>query len=265
MEVVAMNRLKTLSQSQTLYLLIAAYILAAVIYIFIPGGSLDMSAAFTTAAGPQMPAWQMALGNAGLILVLYTSLGLIGLWLARKIGWPGLYRAAASPRELWIRPLGWGAVVGLVLVSADLLAQRFTSFAGFPHPAFPASILASFTAGVGEEIIFRLFLMSLWAAILTWLSRKLLPGRQSEEIIFWIANLIGALAFAASHMGTAMVLAGVSSPTELPAVMLIELFALNGLLGLVAGAAFRRDGLLAASGVHFWADIVWHVLYGVLV
>lgn len=259
-----MNRIKTLSQSQLFVLLIGAYILAAVIYIFIPGGSLDMSAAFTSAGGPQMPAWQMALGNAGLILVLYTSLGLLGLWLARKINWPGLYRLTATWRDLWVRPLGWGAVVGLVLVSADLLARRFTSFTGFPHPAFPASILASFTAAVGEEIIFRLFVMSLWAAILAWLFRKLLLNYRSGEVIFWTANLIGALAFAAGHMGTAMVLAGVSSPAELPPVMLVELFTLNGLLGLVAGVAFRRDGLLAASGVHFWADIVWHVLYGVL-
>jgi hypothetical protein len=264
MENVQMDGLKGLTQTKTLMLLVALYILAAVIFIFVPGGSMDMSAAFSGAAGPQMPAWQIALGNAGIILVLYAGLGLIGLVLTRKLGWPGIYRVGASRRELFLHPLVYGVAVGLILVIVDLLAQQFTSFEGFAHPAFPASILASLSAAIGEEIMFRLFMMSLWAALLSWLSPRLLPGRQTGDTIFWIANLIGALTFAASHLGTAMILAGVSSPAALHPVMLAEMMVLNGLLGLVAGWVFRRDGLLAAAGVHFWADIIWHVLFGLL-
>ncbi len=260
-----MSGLRSLSQIKLLMLLIGIYILAAVVFIFVPGGSLDMSAAFTNVTEVTMPAWQMALGNAVLILVIYTGLGLIGLLLARRLGWPGIYRVDASGRDLFLRPILFGAAVGLILVVVDLLTQRFTSFVGFAHPAFPASILASLTAGIGEEVMFRLFVTSLWAAILTWLSRKLLPGRQNDQVIFWIANLVGALAFAAGHLGTAMVLAGVSTPAALSPALLVELVTLNGLLGLVAGIAFRRDGLLAASGVHFWADIVWHVVYGLMI
>lgn len=259
-----MGGLRGLSQVKTLILLIGIYVLAAVIFIFVPGGSLDMSAAFTSAADMTIPAWQMALGNAALILVLYTGLGLIGLQLARWLGWPGIYRVNAGARDLFYRPGLYGMAVGLILVVVDLLTQRFTSFEGFAHPAFPASILASLTAGIGEEVMFRLFVMSLWATILTWLSRRLLSGRRLENAIFWFANLIGALAFAAGHLGTAMVLAGVSTPAALPTALLVELVTLNGLLGMVAGMAFRRDGLLAASGVHFWADILWHVLYGLV-
>ena len=54
---------------------------------------------------------------------------------------------------------------------------------------------------------------------------------------------------------------------DLPAVpvfTLDEVFLLNGLVGILAGRAAQRDGLVAASGIHFWADIVWHVIYGVL-
>jgi len=32
-------------------------------------------------------------------------------------------------------------------------------------------------------------------------------------------------------------------------------------VALVAGERCRRDGLVAAMGVHFWADIVWHVIW----
>ena len=50
----------------------------------------------------------------------------------------------------------------------------------------------------------------------------------------------------------------------LPAMMLAELIVLNGILGLLAGESFARDGLVAAAGVHFWADVVWHVIFGAL-
>ena len=46
--------------------------------------------------------------------------------------------------------------------------------------------------------------------------------------------------------------------------MLAELIVLNGILGLLAGESFARDGLVAAAGVHFWADVVWHVIFGAL-
>jgi hypothetical protein len=46
--------------------------------------------------------------------------------------------------------------------------------------------------------------------------------------------------------------------------MLAEIFLLNGLLGVVAGGLFARRGAVAAMGVHFWADIVWHVVYGII-
>jgi len=57
-----------------------------------------------------------------------------------------------------------------------------------------------------------------------------------------------------------MVVLGVANPAEIPPPILIELFLLNGIVGLVAGAQYISNGLVAAIGVHFWADIVWHVV-----
>ena len=36
------------------------------------------------------------------------------------------------------------------------------------------------------------------------------------------------------------------------------------LLGLAAGRLSWRDGLVAAMGVHFWADMIWHVVWPLL-
>jgi hypothetical protein len=61
-----------------------------------------------------------------------------------------------------------------------------------------------------------------------------------------------------------MFLTGASSPAEINPILLAETFLLNGILGLVAGERYMKDGLIAASGVHFWADMVFHVLWGSL-
>jgi hypothetical protein len=69
------------------------------------------------------------------------------------------------------------------------------------------------------------------------------------------------LAFAAGHLPGAMFILDVGNPVDLPAPFLIELFVLNGIVGLVAGAQYTRTGLVAAIGVHFWTDIVWHAVW----
>jgi membrane protease YdiL (CAAX protease family) len=120
------------------------------------------------------------------------------------------------------------------------------------------SIFASLGAGIGEEILFRGFVFGLWGLILNWLLKRF-NGRTAA---LWIANIIAALAFGAGHLGTIMFLTGASSFAELSPVLLIEMFLLNGIIGLLAGWRYMKDGLIAASGVHFWTDMVFHVLYG---
>lgn len=75
--------------------------------------------------------------------------------------------------------------------------------------------------------------------------------------------MIAALGFAASHFGTVMVLAGANSINELSPVLMVEIFVQNGIVGLVAGQRYMKDGLVAAAGVHFWTDVVFHVIWGV--
>ena len=253
-------------QRKIFFLLIAVYVLAAIAFFFVPGGAMDMPSqlGMEDSGMPDIPTWQLALANAGIILVFYGLIGLLGLWLATKIDLPGIFRPGATRREWFLRPLIVGVIGGVVLVIVDLLVTRYGDFGGFPHPAFPGSLLASLTAGIGEEIIFRLFVMSLWAMILIWLFGKIFRERNTRPWALWIANIIAALAFAAGHLGSAMLIFGVSSPMELPAQVLLMIFALNGLVGILAGRLFITEGLIAAAGVHFWLDIVWHVIYGLV-
>lgn len=206
----------------------------------------------------RMPGWLLGLANAGIVLVLYGLLGLAGVWFARKLSLPGIYREGAGWRHWVVVPMAIGGALGLVLIVGDgLFARASETWAGFPHPEFPLSIIASATAGIGEEILFRLFVMGLWAFLLDLVLRRW----KARRLSLWAGNVIASLAFGAAHLPATMMILGVSTPAELPSVVIAELFVLNGLVGIVAGERYVREGLIAAVGIHFWTDVVWHILW----
>jgi membrane protease YdiL (CAAX protease family) len=202
----------------------------------------------------------VGLANAGIVLVLYGLMGLAGIWFATRLRLPGIYREDGNWQTWVLIPFALGVLCGLVLITGDLIFAPINDFGRFPHPEFPLSVLASLSAGIGEEIVFRGFIFGLWGLILNWALGRFI-GRTA---ILWIANIIAALAFGAGHLGTALVLTGVATVSDLHPVLLVEIFLLNGIVGLVAGQQYIKTGLVAAIGVHFWTDIVWHVLWGLL-
>ncbi len=215
------------------------------------GGALPIS---------PVPDWVFGLANAALVVVLYALAGLAGFWFARKLGLPGIYRTGAGWGELFWTPLLIGAIAGVLLVLGDRLFVWAGDLPALPHPPFPFSIVASASAGIGEEIMFRGFVMGLWAYLLNLLLRRW----RMTGLALWIANVVAALAFAAGHLPTVMVLYNVASPAELPGLLVAEVFVLNTVISLAAGWRYMTSGLVAAIGIHFWADIVWHVLWPLL-
>lgn len=200
----------------------------------------------------------LGLANAGIVLVMYGVLGLLGYWFARKLELPGVFSEDGNWRRWFWIPLLLGLIGGVFIVIGDVLFAPINGFGRFPHPVFPISITASISAGIGEEITFRMFVFGLWGLILNWLLKRF--NRRTAAL--WIANIIAALAFGAAHLGTIMVLTGATSPAELSPILLIEMFLLNGVIGSLAGWRYMKDGLVAAAGIHFWTDIVFHVFWG---
>ena len=74
-------------------------------------------------------------------------------------------------------------------------------------------------------------------------------------------SILVAIVFGANQLGTVFILTGASSLAKLDPALLGEIFFLNGLLELVADERYTKDGLVAASGVHFWADVIFHVFW----
>lgn len=200
----------------------------------------------------------LGLANAGIVLVLYGSLGLAGYWFARKLELPGIFSEDGNWHRWFFIPFLLGLICGVFFVVGDLLFASINGLGRFPHPSFPTSILASISAGIGEEIAFRGFVFGLWGIILNWLLKHF----NGHNIALRVANIIAALAFAAGHLGTAIILTDASSLAELNPFLVAEIFILNGLVGIVACERYMKDGLIAASGVHFWTDVVFHVVWG---
>jgi hypothetical protein len=186
----------------------------------------------------------------------------IGLWAARRVGFTlPIFDAVASRA-----PIPWPGRAALVAVAAgfaggalDVLLDAFvfvpakTLALSGGQPAAWEGFLASFYGGISEEAIFRLFLLSLVALGL----RRLFLGPGARPLpsgLFWMANLIAALAFSLGHLPATAALA------PLTASLVVRAIVLNGILALLFGALYRRYGLEMAILAHFSADIALHVV-----
>src|SRR5262249_25519527 len=190
------------------------------------------------------------------LVVVYGLLGFVGLRLARTRGFEPAPCLTAiwnpqSSRGGWRRAGGALALrrgwAGLV-VAAVAAIKRFLpgTLPGMLHPpGVAASLLASVAGSFGEEILFRLFALSL-------LLRLLPQGRVGTTVAIGVA----AFAFAAAHAPALVFLFVVWQ--RVPRISWVWLIALNGMLGVVFGVVYLRHGIVCAVLAHFGTDVVWH-------
>ncbi len=192
-----------------------------------------------------------ALQSAGYGLIL----GAAGIFLGKKTG---LWK---DERALTRKPLVISAaasvVGGLTLILPDLLffgrysEAIMNSYAAKPTVPY---LLATVTYGaVIEEVMLRLFLMSLIAFIL---HKVLGKGRDKPTNgILIAANVGAALLFAAGHLPATVLLLGTSP------LILFRCFLLNGGFGLLFGWLYRKYGLryamIAHGGCHVVSKLIW--------
>ena len=132
----------------------------------------------------------------------------------------------------------------------------------FPAPEIHARIavawwrsgLASLWAPFAEEIVDRLFLLSLVA----WLGMKLFrvsgQGR-GRQIALWVAIVATALFFGWYHISNEQLFAA-----TVPAIVAVRTVLIILPVGLAFGWLYIRRGLEAAILSHFVIDIIVHVV-----
>ena len=247
--------LRRLQRSTKIYFgLVLLLAVLSAISVYLPQGDLVPQ--------QQLPASKpvLAVVNFLIMLFIYGGLGYIGLRLARKVGFAAVWEQENFIKERLITPALIGAGNGVVFIIVDLIFSQFNSVGLLPHPPFPTSLVASATAGISEEIIFRLFFISFWV----WLISHVLLKKKWQPQIFWVVAVVSGIAFAAAHLPSVMFVVGIKSINNLPLALIVELLIINGTLSLFAAHYFRKYGFLAAVGIHFWADIVWHVAWGLV-
>jgi len=166
-----------------------------------------------------------AFQSAGYGLVL----GAVGILLGKKIG---LWK---DEKNITKKPLIASVVIsilgGLALILPDLLFFGHYSEAIMASYATKPTIpylLATVTYGaIIEEVMLRLFMMSLVAFILHKLFGK--KRETPNTAILVAANIIAAILFSAGHLPATFVMLG-SSP-----LIIFRCFLLNGVLGLLFG------------------------------
>jgi membrane protease YdiL (CAAX protease family) len=203
-------------------------------------------------------------------LVLLVPAAGLGLLVAGRIGLGAPYLESwldgaprpAEPLSSIVRPaLVWAVVTALVAFGVDAIFQHGLGV-DFPAPEIHARINvawwrsgpASFWAPFAEEIVDRLFLLSLVA----WLGMKLFrvsgEGR-GRTIALWTAIVATALFFGWYHISNEQLFAA-----TVPSIVAWRTVLIILPVGLAFGWLYIRRGLEAAILSHFVIDVIVHAV-----
>jgi hypothetical protein len=182
-----------------------------------------------------MPAPILGLAAALVVVALVTAGGLY-------FGSPhDLGSDIPTPRR-GLAALLIGAVCGgLVLAMLPLLGLEARMKMDGALPVWQRLVM-SFDAAVLEELIFRLFVVSL----VVWICARFM--RRNPAL--WVGIAVAALAFAAVHLPRWMA----GGPSVIAGVMIV-----NAIPAVALGLVYTKWGIEAAMLSHFAADVLVHV------
>ena len=240
-----------LKDKKVLLFLVFIYALAGGISVFLP------QAEFFSDFEYPAPDYVISLVTFLGVGLIYGTLGLLGLKLNDLTGFPKIMDKRINNKERFVLPIVTGLLIGVIMIMGDLFFDGINNYGKLPHPKFFMSFLASLSAGIGEEIVFRLLLIS----FIMWLfGIKIFKGRHNFKV-FIAAVIFSSIAFAASHVPSFIFILE-QQGKSFGFILGLELFVLNTLVSVFAAVYYKRYGIIAAMGIHFWADIMWHMIYG---
>lgn len=182
-------------------------------------------------------------------------LGAVGILLGKRIGlWQDEIKVEKTALTSTVI---FSVVGGIVMILSDVLAfGKYSTALMDLYAAKPSVpyIIATVTYGaVIEEVMLRLFFMSLIAFILYKLFEK--GTEKPSKSVLIISNIIASLLFAAGHLPITSILFGLTP------IYIFRCFILNGGLGLLFGYLYRKYGLrysmIAHGGCHIVSKLIW--------
>jgi len=190
-------------------------------------------------------------------ITLFAVAIFIGLLLYKRVGFSMPYLEGIKPareiKSILKLSVGVGILAGVLII---LMSIPFSSLSASMLQAEMGvatwkGILASFYGGIAEEIMFRLFLMTLFV----WISFKIKQTNEGKPTAggIWIAIILSTILFGLGHLGIT------SDLTAITPIVISRAVLLNG-VSVFFGWLYWKKGLESAMIAHFSADIVIHVI-----
>ena len=228
--------------------------------------ALDILPSISSRVGPApFPMPVVILIGVAQNLALLALFVWLGLKLSRRLGlgtpflesW--LMKKSALTRDEVAGSLKEALLIGIVLgivllIALLLLAPRLPNLPLLVLAKLPIwkRFLLCFYGGIYEELLTRMFLLSLFAWLIDRGWRKVVPSLSTRA--FWLANVLAALLFGLGHLPSASLF------MKITPLVVVAAIVLNGLAGIAFGYLYRRRGLESAMVAHFTADFVIYVI-----
>jgi len=196
-------------------------------------------------------------------LVIFSVAIFVGLILAKEVGFSlPVLEGWLEGREvgnylrsiMWIS-IGLGVLAGATIVVLSMFFTPVTAIFQNVEISIPLwkGFLASFYGAISEEIVMRLFLMTL----IVWIIFKIKKTDTGKPtpLSIWIAIIMSAVIFGLGHLPVT------GAITAITPLIVARAVILNGIGGVVFGWLYWKKGLESAMIAHFSADIILHVIY----
>jgi len=191
--------------------------------------------------------------------VILSILSFIGVFLQKRTNLKmSLFKNFSSYSKKWIGMGVLGSLIGtMIIVFIDKVI--FMPRISIPEITGGKAVwwkgfLASFYGGITEELLLRLFVMTL----IVWIFSKFFRTKKENipSSVYWLGIILTAILFGLGHLPATKVLFG-----DLTTILIIRAIVLNGVLGIWFGYLYWKKGLEYAIISHFCADIFLHVVF----
>jgi membrane protease YdiL (CAAX protease family) len=187
--------------------------------------------------------------------ILFSVAIFSGLYLGKRINFhaPVLEALAAHRdykeivKEIFFLSILLGCFSAVAIYVVDYLFTLLGSAITTHQNLAPIwqKLLAAFYGGITEEILMRLFLMTLFI----WAGTRIVKQKEPAQLLIVFSILLAAVIFGLGHLPLT------ASLTQLTPLILVRAVVLNGIGGVVFGWLYWKKGLEAAIIAHFSADI----------
>jgi hypothetical protein len=186
-------------------------------------------------------------------LAIIGMLGLVGVFLSERTGFPSAWQSSVPVRNRILLPLLTGLALGAALSAFDLFTH-FTSYILARHGLAQQFVgyIPSFLIFSGGSILIEVIFRLLPIPLFVWLISNVLLKGGGQSQTFWVLALLFAALEPLSQ--------SVDILTLPPVLMFID-FAIYYAVNFVQIAYFRKYGFLASILVRVAFYFVWHTLY----